>query len=357
MHFLTLLLVFQVASFPPPDFILKDAKHKEPKSGVQISGGSITIQQGVGTPSSINTLTFSKDGRFLAAAKDFGRVVVWDVLKRQFLCAVDTGQGIVRAIALSEDGSLLATGGEGDNFSFKLWSLPDGKLVRRYQKFSGYARTAFFGPRSRTLIVADNAATIHILDAEADKRLLDLPAQWTPLLYPDGKTLMTTSTLEYNFWSTVDWTLQRKTDRPSGGPSTLAIDPERDVLVLATFPRGVIRLARLTTGEPLPAAPSPELPNFNSSAGGFAALASNGRFLLGHSGGRLSVWDQRTGGTCASELMYSSAGTVSPDQTLLAASKNDGIMATMAGTPRTDGVWLWDIAKLTARCIPGAQKN
>ena len=66
-----------VKPFPEPEFILRDAPHKEPKSGVQFNGGQITIQQGVGTPSAINALSFSGDGKLLAAGKDFGRVVIW----------------------------------------------------------------------------------------------------------------------------------------------------------------------------------------------------------------------------------------------------------------------------------------
>src|SRR2546429_340249 len=88
-----------------PEVMLRDAKHKEPKSGVQIGpGNTITIQSGVGTPTTINVLSFGKNGALLAAGKDFGRVVVWDVANKKFLCAVETGQGIVHAVAISPDG-------------------------------------------------------------------------------------------------------------------------------------------------------------------------------------------------------------------------------------------------------------
>jgi WD40 repeat protein len=118
---------------PEPDTILADVKHTEPKSGVQLGPrNTLTIQSGVGTPTTINVLAFSKDSKLLAAGKDFGRVVVWDLPSRKVLCAVDTGQGIVHAVALSADGQLMATGGDGDRLSLKLWHLPDGKLVRTY---------------------------------------------------------------------------------------------------------------------------------------------------------------------------------------------------------------------------------
>jgi len=113
-------------AFSPPDFVLRDAPHKEPKSGVQFGpGGQLVIQQGVGTPTTVNSLSLSGDGKLLAAGKDFGRVVLWDLQERKFLRAFETGQGIVRAVALSPDGKLLVTGG---NSELKLWDVASGKV-------------------------------------------------------------------------------------------------------------------------------------------------------------------------------------------------------------------------------------
>ena len=99
-----------VISFPSPDAMLVDAKHKEPKSGVQFGPeNTLTIQTGVGTPTAINVIAFSQDNKIIAAGKDFGRVVIWDVPSRTFLCALDSGQGIITAVALSADGQLIAT--------------------------------------------------------------------------------------------------------------------------------------------------------------------------------------------------------------------------------------------------------
>jgi hypothetical protein len=45
----TMTLAQSAKSFPSADTMLKDAKHKEPKSGVQVGpDNSITIQSGVG---------------------------------------------------------------------------------------------------------------------------------------------------------------------------------------------------------------------------------------------------------------------------------------------------------------------
>src|SRR5271154_6268131 len=87
--------------FPSAEFVLRDEKHKEQKSGVQFQGGQLTIVSGVGTPTSINSLSFSTDGKILAAGKDFGRAVLWNVQEKTFLRAIDTSQGQVQSVVVS----------------------------------------------------------------------------------------------------------------------------------------------------------------------------------------------------------------------------------------------------------------
>ena len=335
-----------VAGFPPPDTILSDVKHKEPKSGVRLGpGNTLTIQSGVGTPTTINVLAFSKDSRLIAAGKDFGRVVVWDVPSRKFLCAVDTGQGIVHAVAVSADGQLMATGGEGDRFSLKLWHLPDGKLVRTYNYFNGYVRTATFSPDGTWIVVSDNAAVTHVLDITTDKQLAELKDMHSPVLSPQGDILMTVSKANFTLWSTSDWTQKRTLPRSPAYAIPLALSPEADSFVITSS--GIFRLLRLSTGEPLPSVPNPELPKFNGAAGGFAAFGTNGA-LFGHSDDRLWAWNTSTAQTCVSDLMYSESGSLSPDGTLLAGAKDNSILSQ---TRSGEGVWIWDTSKLAAKCL------
>jgi WD40 repeat protein len=335
-----------VVNFPPPDAILADVKHKESKSGVQLGpGNTLTIQSGVGTPTTINVLAFSKDGRLLAAGKDFGRVVVWDVPSRKFLCAVDTGQGIVHAVSLSADGQLMATGGEGDRFSLKLWHLPDGELVRTYNYFNGYPRTAAFSPAGSWIVVSDDTAVTHVLDITSDKQLAELKDMHSPVLSPQGDILMTVSKANFTLWSTSDWTQNRTLPRSPVYAIPLALSPETDSFVITSS--GIFRRLRLSTGEPLPTVPNPELPKFNGAAGGFAAFGTN-NVVFGHSDDRLWAWNISTAQTCVSDLMYSESGSLSPDGTILAGAKDNSILAQ---TRSGEGVWIWDTGKLAAKCL------
>jgi WD40 repeat protein len=341
-----------VAGFSAPKFVLSDAKHKQEKSGVHLGPGNlITIVSGRGTPTSINILAFSKNGNFLAAGKDFGRVVVWDLRNRKFVCALVTGAGIVTAVALSTDGQWLVTAGQNDGFRAKLWHLPDAKLVRTYDYFQAYLHTLAFGPDGSWIIAWSNDSKVHVLDATRDKQLLELDGVFSPLLSSDGRTLMTVGRTEFTVWTTSDWSKQRSLPRPADFPVPLALNSRADTFVVASS--GEFRLMRLSTGALLPNSPKPELPKFNPSAGGFAAFREGTPLLFGHSDDRLWVWNSETGQTCVSEMMYSESGTLSADGSLLAGAKDNSILAQ---SQSSTGVWVWDTDELVLKCLGAAEK-
>jgi WD40 repeat protein len=327
--------------------MLRDAKHKEPKSGVQIGpGNTITIQSGVGTPTTINVLSFGKNGALLAAGKDFGRVVVWDVASKKFLCAVETGQAIVHAVAISPDGQTLATAGEGDNFKLKLWHLPDGKLTRTNDSSAGFIHSVAFGPTGEWIVFAENTGPTRVLDLATGKVLLELKETSFPVLSTDGTVLMTANKTEFIIWKTSDWSKLRSLPRSPAYAVLLAVHPETDKFVYSYA--GAFALARLSTGELLPSNQPSSLPKFNLSAGGFAAIDTGApELVFGHSDARLWAWDTKSGKTCTSEVLYSESGVLSPDGTLLAGAKDNSILA-QGQSP--DGVLLWDTQRLVQSC-------
>jgi WD40 repeat protein len=341
-------------NFPPADTMLRDAKHKEPKSGVQVGpGNSINIQSGVGTPTTINALSFGKGGTLLAAGKDFGRVVVWDVENRKFLCAADTGQRIVHAVAISPDDQTLASGGEADNFSLKLWHLPDCRPLKRYDFFSGYIHSLVFDPNGAWLVAADNTSTVRAIDLATGKQVLSLKDNYSAVLSPDGALLLTATKTEFNLWNTSDWVKQRAMPRTPMYAIPLALNPKTDSFLITSS--GAFQLVRLSTAELLPNTPAKPLPKFNAAAGGFASFdAPVPDLLFGHSDGRLWAWDSKTGQTCVSELLYSESGTLSGDGRILAGAKDDSIFA-QGRSP--DGVLIWDTQRLLEKCGFGPQSS
>jgi WD40 repeat protein len=291
-------------------------------------------------------LSFSRDGKRLAAGKDFGRVVLWDVASRKFVRSIDTGQGVGTAVALSSDGALLATAGRGDNFRLKLWRVSDGKLIQTYDFFGGYLHSVAFSPDGAWMVAADNAGTTHVLDVPSGKQIAELKEMYAAAISPVGDVLMTVSKEKFTIWSTKDWTKQRVMPRTPTYAIPLDLNPKSDTFVVTAA--GTFRILRLSTGELLPTLPRTELPKFNGAAGGFAAFRPDTPLLFGHSDDRLWAWNTQTGETCVSGLMYSESGVLSPDGALLAGAKDNSIMAQ---TRSGEGVWLWDTNNLTAKCF------
>jgi WD40 repeat protein len=338
-----------VLSFPEPTFKLVDAKHKEGKSGVHLGpGNSITIISGQGSPTTINALAFSGNGKVLAAGMDFGRVAVWDVQQRQFLCAMATGEGIGTAVALSKDGQWLVTAGQEDDFRAKLRHVPDGKLMRTYGHFDGFIHSLAFGPDGKWIVAWSNDGKTHVLDATQEKEIRVLDGMFSPLLSTDGQTLMTVSKTEFAVWDTSDWTKRRSLPRPANFAIPLALNTQEGTFVIAFS--GEFRLMRLADGSLLPNSPSPDLPKFNPSAGGFASFRSGTPLLFGHSDDRLWAWNSETGETCVSGMMYSESGVLSPDGSVLAGAKDNSILAQNGGAT---GVWLWNSDEVAIKCFGG----
>lgn len=216
--------------------------------------------------------------------------------------------------------------------------------MRTFRSFNGYIKTAAFGPTGKWIVVWENFGGTRVLDTTSDNRLFDLKDAYSPLLSPEGDTMMTVGKVNFTLWSTSDWAQKKTLPRPADNPWPFSINSQMDKVLISSG--GSFRLLRLSTSELLSSVPKPELPKFNLSAGGFAAFG-NDNVLFGHSDGRLWAWNVSSGQTCASDVMYTEAGALSPDGTLLAGAKDNSIFAQ---TRSGEGVWLWQTNRLTLAC-------
>jgi serine/threonine protein kinase/WD40 repeat protein len=117
-----------------------------------------------------DTLALSDDARFVAAATA-ERVHVWDVDGRRRVCDLT---GSARSLALTPDGSLLATGDGGG--AVRVWSLPDASLKAELGHAHGkilclaFAHDPRWGPtgeRGWLLAAGDDAGSLVIYDVTA----------------------------------------------------------------------------------------------------------------------------------------------------------------------------------------------
>jgi WD40 repeat protein len=325
-------------TFPPPDVVLRDTPHKEPKSGVQLGASGLTIKQGVATPTAINSLSFSANGKMLAAGKDFGRVVLWEIPARKFLRSIDTGQRIVSAVALSPDSKILATGGAD---KIKPWDLATNKLVNTIEA-DDYIHSLTFDHSGKWLAFADNGGT-YVVEATTAKKVLSLATSHAAMFGQDGNTFMTSDKDGLSVLSTTDWSKIRRVPLGQPYPYLLAVHTASDRS--AVYRRWRLQLLHLSTGEPIPER-ADALPEDSTGYPKFTEFSTDGSVLFASVGGRLWAWDLRTNAVCGTPVMYSGSGALSPDNRWLGGAKDDSILS----TERTDGVWIWDTSRLLAAC-------
>ncbi len=330
--------------FPSADFVLRDAPHKEPKSGVQFGpGGQLTITAGVGTPTVVNVLAFSADAKFLAAGKDFGRVVLWDFGAKKFFRAIETDQGNVNAVSISPDDKLIATGGSGDNDSVKIWDVSNGKLLWAFKEARAAIQKLNFDTEGKWLVVEDNAASIYVVSTDEHKLVVKIPAIHAVSMSTEGKALVTANGKEFAIWTAPTWSKTQSIPMVRGSSLLLAANVSADQF--AVYESRSVRIAQLSNGQITLDRPDLVPKNFTWRPT-FAEFSNDGSLLFLSLGGHLLVLDTKRNDACSGAQMYSGAGALSKDGRWFVGAKDDSILS----KERTDGVWTWNTNNLLSKC-------
>ena len=107
----------------------------------------------------VKGLSFSKDGRLLAAGTDFGGLQIWDVLRQTKVQSLDIGGGEVSQPAFSRDGQLVAVGVYGTG-SVWLVDVGSGKILDRQKVSDLGCGSVAFSPDGRFLITPSTGGLI-----------------------------------------------------------------------------------------------------------------------------------------------------------------------------------------------------
>jgi len=333
------------ASFPAPTKTLYDSPHKEQKSGVQIRDNQIIIQTGVGTPSTVNTVAFSPDSKYLVAGKDFGRIVVWSLTDYSVVHVIDSKQGIVSAVAISPDDSLLASAGSENNSKIVLWDLRSGKRRTEFSVDRPVVQALNFSADGNFLIVRENGAA-SVIDLRSKQRI-ELPGERLPVLSLNGAKLLSDNGTSLILRSIGDWQSTNVFALPWKETWPLAIDASQNLIVYGDpTEKESFFAAKLDAPQQVQARGS-GLPQFNPSMGFFATILPGKPIVFGHMDGRLWIWNVPTGKICLSPILYSEAGALNSDGKILAGSIDNGIFSSGKTQP---GVEIWDVSDLLRSC-------
>lgn len=142
----------------------------------------------------VRTLSFSPDGKLLAASFRHGPAKVWQLSDNSLLHTLSVPNDTVRSIVFSPNGQLMASG--SDNGTIRIWQVSNGNVIQTLDGNSKWVSIVKFSPDGQLLasIEGDNSIRIwRVSDGALLQTMkIDIPNQgWVNDLdfSPDSNTL------------------------------------------------------------------------------------------------------------------------------------------------------------------------
>jgi WD40 repeat protein len=143
----------------------------------------------------VNAVAISADGTLLASAGKDGAVCLWDRASGRLVRTLSPRCHIAHAVAFSADGRMVAASCEHGNEknAVRVWDARSGALLRTIPGLTSDVHALAFSPRTGVLAGGDRAGLVRTWDARSGKLLHELTGHCCALRSvawsDDGKTL------------------------------------------------------------------------------------------------------------------------------------------------------------------------
>ena len=233
--------------------------HKDVLLGIRAGSGTPHLLRGHQGP--VLALAWN-GGPILASTGSDRKVLLWSI-KDAAITQISASAVLLRALAMSPDGNLLAGGGEAS--AITLWDVPGAEAKGKLAEHQDWVNALAFSPDSKLLASADNQGKVLLWDVPAQKKIRDLTPTTVPppkvppdpvpvdalAFSPDGKTLAVGSNNGLiQLVNVADGKLQKALPGHTSSVTGLAFHPSGILLVSSSKDR-TLRLWNPATGQAL----------------------------------------------------------------------------------------------------------
>jgi WD40 repeat protein len=196
-----------------------------------------------GHSASVTCLAVSSDGSLLASGSRDKNVKLWEVRKEEELHTLAGHTDRVTSVAFSPDGRWLASASADK--TIRIWSVPYGELIRSLEGHSGAINSIAFSPDGQLLAPASDDQTIRLWEPSTGNLLRRLSGHNSRVLSvafsPDGKVLApggeaqvhllaSSRASQLKLWDPVSGTEDHSFRGVLGDARSLAFKPDNKVL-------------------------------------------------------------------------------------------------------------------------------
>ncbi|KAG6912976.1 hypothetical protein DXG01_010675, partial [Tephrocybe rancida] len=141
------------------------------------------------------SVAFSPDGKQVVSGSSDQSVRIWDALTGDLVKELKGHTDDVRSVAFSPDGKQVVSG--SDDQSVRIWDALTGDLVKELKGHTDYVRSVAFSPDGKQVVSGSNDQSVRVWDALTGDLVKELKGHtdnvWSVAFSPDGKQVVSGS--------------------------------------------------------------------------------------------------------------------------------------------------------------------